>query len=1267
MNKTRYRIIFNSSRGCLMAVAETAAAQGKGAAGASRSAAAPLSGKATYSALTAVNCACKLFMGLITVCLPMFIIAPLGVQAQSVATRIVADPTAPTGQRPTVLTTANGVVQVDIRTPSAAGVSRNTYSQFDVGAAGAVLNNSRTAVQTQQGGWVQGNPWLATGTARVILNEVNSTDPSYLQGYVEVAGQRAQVIIANPSGIAVNGGGFINASGVTLTTGTPILNAGALDSFRVQGGQISVEGLGMDTRSADYTAILSRAVQVNAGIWAQQLQVVTGANDILATSVGADTQIQSAPVTSTAAVPVYALDVATLGGMYAGKIQLIGTEAGVGVRNAGLLQASSGPLTLNHQGWLSNSGSMQATGGDVQIQTQERIDQSGTIYSDKNVQLISNANQNHSGSTAALGDVHIRAMGLNADGTEANIQATKNSVWAAGLQTEGQITGQQTLMVQASGQVQTAGQALASQTLSMQASSLDVAQSRQQASTVTLQATSSDLQATGSRILVGQSLHLEAAKTLTTDQAQVQAQTLTLQANALSNKAGQITQTGSTEQSIRLQSTLDNTAGVIYSAAQTLNISAHSIDNTAGQILHAGQGTLAIVSQNQLTNHLQNSTQAAVADGARIIGAGEVQIQAQDLTNSGSIYAAQDVSTTAKSLNNSGSLYAGGAQTLSVTEAVQTSGTIAAAKNLTIQAQSLSATSTSVLAAGMAADGQLSGTGTLTAVTTGALQSAGQVLATQNLSLVGSSLDLSGSQTGTTSGDLRLTAHSGDIHTRQAQVSTPGKLSIAANSQSTQKLDNTEGTISAQQLDMQVAQLDNTDGLIWATDSLNISSDKLHNAQTATSSTPKGIQSQSGQLTLSAQALSNSGNIYAGQDLIANVTSLSNSGTLYASGSQSLSVTSDLSNSGTIAAAQDLKIQADNTSGTTTSVLAAGMTADGQLKGTGALTVSTTGSLQSAGQVLAAGALHMQGASLDLSQSTTGSTTGDVTLTASRGDILTRQAQISSPGLLKLSANAQATQKLDNTSGQISAKALDIQVGQLSNSQGQIQQTGTGVQTARIQSAAGITNTSGAILANAQDLTLSAAGALDNSEGQIGHAGTGQLNLTAASLNNTRGQVLGNGAQTWTVTGDANNTKGLVAAQSLDVTATGWNNTQGKLLSTQAGLSLRTSQNGITNTSGLIQSAQDLSLTGTGTNNKLQNSQGKIYAARDASVSTGNLNNDTALMAAGRNLSIDTHDQSLSNVGSRPASDSGANTAPAGLIAGGRWTSPAVRWTTAVD
>lgn len=270
--------------------------------------------------------------------------------------RIVADTTAPGTRQPTVLSTASGVPQVNIQTPSSAGVSRNAYNQFDIDSQGAILNNSRTATGTQIGGYVAGNPWLAGGSAGIILNEVNSSDPSQLKGYVEVAGQRAEVVIANPSGINVDGAGFINASRATLVTGTAQMSGGDLTGYQVRDGQITVTGGGLDAGSTDYTDLISRSVAVNAGIWAGELRVTTGANQVDAANTTAT------PIAGSGPAPTLSIDVAQLGGMYAGKIKLVGTEAGVGVRNAGNIGASAGEVVVTADGHLENSGRISATG-----------------------------------------------------------------------------------------------------------------------------------------------------------------------------------------------------------------------------------------------------------------------------------------------------------------------------------------------------------------------------------------------------------------------------------------------------------------------------------------------------------------------------------------------------------------------------------------------------------------------------------------------------------------------------------------------------------------------------------------------------------------------------------------------------------------------------------------------------------------------------------------------------------------------------------------
>jgi filamentous hemagglutinin len=177
---------------------------------------------------------------------------------------------------PGVITTQNGLPQVNINRPSGAGVSMNTYGQFDVQKNGAILNNSPTIVQTQQGGMINGNPNFGPGqAARVIVNQVISRAASQINGHVEVAGQRAEVVIANGSGISVNGGGFINTSRAVLTTGTPnFAPEGSLTGFNVSGGNIAVQGAGFNAANIDQVDLLARAVQVNAAIYAKKLNVV---------------------------------------------------------------------------------------------------------------------------------------------------------------------------------------------------------------------------------------------------------------------------------------------------------------------------------------------------------------------------------------------------------------------------------------------------------------------------------------------------------------------------------------------------------------------------------------------------------------------------------------------------------------------------------------------------------------------------------------------------------------------------------------------------------------------------------------------------------------------------------------------------------------------------------------------------------------------------------------------------------------------------------
>lgn len=364
MNHHFYRVVFNPVRAICIAVPETAA---RGCARRSRSALA--------------GCAASALALLLA--------------ASAATAQIIPDATAPGHQRPTVLNSANGTPTVNIQTPSAAGVSRNRYQQFDIGQhgeRGAILNNSRSATASQIGGWVPANPWLAKGGARVIVNEVQSAAPSRLSGALEVAGRRADVIVANPSGLVVNGLSLLNAAGLTLAGGQPQYRAdGSLEAFRVQNGSIRIEGQGLDAARTDYAQILAQAITLNAGLWAQDLRVSTGANHMPAEGMLAPNH-SADPGPEPPEPPQFALDVAHLGGMYAGKISIVGTQAGFGVRNAGMLMASSGPLTLSVNGQLRNAGVMASQGPDADLQISAKgIDNSGMLSSQRD-SLLSDGN-----------------------------------------------------------------------------------------------------------------------------------------------------------------------------------------------------------------------------------------------------------------------------------------------------------------------------------------------------------------------------------------------------------------------------------------------------------------------------------------------------------------------------------------------------------------------------------------------------------------------------------------------------------------------------------------------------------------------------------------------------------------------------------------------------------------------------------------------------------------------------------------------------------
>ncbi|WP_455518055.1 two-partner secretion domain-containing protein [Neisseria cinerea] len=435
MNKHRHKIVFNRTRGILMAVAETAIGQGKSPG--ERSGGETGGGDGSLK----TRSGCRLHLDTLTFSLLLGFGSALIVPAA--AADIQADKSAPKSQQPVILQTGNGLPQVNIQTPTAHGVSVNQYRRFDVDTRGTILNNSHKSVSTRQAGWIQGNPFLARGEARVIVNQINSSDPSRLNGYIEIAGRRAEVVMANPAGIRVDGGGFINSAGATLTTGRPILADGRFDGLDIGSGRIEIGAQGLDGRDADYTRILSRAAKIDGGIWGQDVQVIAAGGQ---TDAAGSLKDAAAPRAPSSSAPVFAIDTGALGGMYAGKITLIAADNGSGIRNAGKIYAGAGGVTLSADGTLANSGTVAAQDGGALRLNAVQTDNSGTLYAHGQSSIDSTSSLNNSGRILSTSETRIRSAHI---GNSGQIDGGRLDIAAPVLDNSGRISqsGSQDLAV----------------------------------------------------------------------------------------------------------------------------------------------------------------------------------------------------------------------------------------------------------------------------------------------------------------------------------------------------------------------------------------------------------------------------------------------------------------------------------------------------------------------------------------------------------------------------------------------------------------------------------------------------------------------------------------------------------------------------------------------------------------------------------------------------------------------------------------------------
>ena len=862
MNKRHYKVIFSRVLNQLVVVSELAKSQGK----AQSENVSPEQEKtglfSTALSLNPIHFSLMLALG--------FVFLSPSVQAEDMAIR--ADKSAPGNQQPTVLQTGNGIPQVNIQAPSQAGVSRNQYSQFDVAEKGAVLNNARKAAQTQMAGWVQGNPNLARGEAKVILNEVNSANPSRLKGYVEVAGKKADVVIANPSGIQCDGCGVINAGRATFTTGKAEVENGELKGYRVQGGKVSVGQKGMDTSKADYTDIIADKAEIKGGVWGNKVKVTTGKNKVDRTNdsvvyVG-DKNTNETDRTSESQndqAQAYSVDVGQLGGMYAEKIHLVDNGQGLGVRNAGHIGAAAGEVKIDSQGKIINSGTISST-QQAELSAKKTIENTGKIETKQgNVSLRSQANVAQHGSIVSRqGGISVQAKDKVTQTGETvvkgnvayqakNIEASKGALIAAGVTAQETTQGETRSLDSQSAQgasitlsaenfVSSKAQHLASGQINAKAGTLDLSESQSTADSIAFQSTYSPLNLKQATLYSEENTTLISPDAILAENTNLNAGHFSIDTAQLNNKKSSWIQRGKEAFSLNLKKGLDNTQGKI-AAEGLISIQSPLIQNNQG-VIWSNQG----VKLNTNAGHIESQS-------GYLFGKNSLDISTSTLNNQKGEMLGGQVLLTAQQVNNEdGKLIAGNRADLSVNQFNNQHGIVYSQGELSLKTENLhnqdgiiSSVSRAILLANDLNNlkGVIQGESDLTiqtqnlnntqgdisaktaAISSAAINNAQGVISSQDLTLSGTNLNNKGGIVQSVNSTLNLTALDNQAEgDKGSLVSATNRLVLNVtnvnNKNTKAKQDTPTQGIQTANLVMDAEHIENQSGGIYAGKSANI-------------------------------------------------------------------------------------------------------------------------------------------------------------------------------------------------------------------------------------------------------------------------------------------------------------------------------------------------------------------------------------------------------------------------------------------------------------
>lgn len=248
---------------------------------------------------------------------------------------------------PSAIAGNNGVPVINIVSPNGNGISHNRFDRFNVERPGVIFNNSLVRGESQLGGILDANPNLRQ-SARLILSEVTGTEVSSISGALEVFGAKADLIIANPNGLILNGVRTLNAGGLTVTTGVTGLTDQLQFSVEGNDARVVVGAGGVDTHGLSYFDVVARVIELNGQIGTPEsdadINIIAGLN-----RYDAQSRTSSRLANSDHALPRIAIEGSAAGAMYGRHITLISTESGPGVRHAGAIR-SKGDIVISAAG-----------------------------------------------------------------------------------------------------------------------------------------------------------------------------------------------------------------------------------------------------------------------------------------------------------------------------------------------------------------------------------------------------------------------------------------------------------------------------------------------------------------------------------------------------------------------------------------------------------------------------------------------------------------------------------------------------------------------------------------------------------------------------------------------------------------------------------------------------------------------------------------------------------------------------------------------------